>query len=102
MNAEKMHELIPHKTFTGNRPSNTILVNALTPRTLGAIIAMYEHKVLIQGAIWGINSYDQWGVELGKVLAKSILPQLDSSNKVSNHDGSTNGLINLFNTRSRL
>ncbi|KEG12500.1 glucose-6-phosphate isomerase, glycosomal [Trypanosoma grayi] len=99
---EEIHALLPHKTFTGGRPSNSLLVNALTPRALGAIIAAYEHKVLVQGAIWGVNSYDQWGVELGKVLAKSILPQLKTGSKVNNHDSSTNGLINLFNERSRL
>ncbi|KAG5505594.1 hypothetical protein JIQ42_08360 [Leishmania sp. Namibia] len=102
MSGDAMERMIPHKAFTGNRPSNSILVNSLTPRALGAIIAMYEHKVLVQGAIWGINSYDQWGVELGKVLAKSILPQLESGNIVSNHDGSTNGLINMFNARAHL
>nr|ABU25168.1 glucose-6-phosphate isomerase [Leishmania lainsoni] len=102
MPSDAIETLLPHKMFTGSRPSNSILVNALTPRALGAIIAMYEHKVLVQGAIWGINSYDQWGVELGKVLAKSILPQLKSGNIVSNHDGSTNGLINMFNTRAHL
>lgn len=102
MKGEEVTKLIPHKTFTGSRPSNSILVNALTPRALGAIIAMYEHKVLVQGAIWGVNSYDQWGVELGKVLAKSILPQLKQGETVKNHDGSTNGLINLFNKRSNL
>lgn len=99
---DEIQQLIPHKTFTGSRPSNSILVNSLTPRSLGALIAMYEHKVLVQGAIWGINSYDQWGVELGKVLAKSILPQLSTGNKVTNHDASTNGLINMFNSRSHL
>lgn len=102
MAENEIQKLIPHKTFTGNRPSNSILVNALTPRALGAIIAMYEHKVLVQGAIWGVNSYDQWGVELGKVLAKSILPQLKKGTTVANHDGSTNGLINMFNTKSKL
>lgn len=102
MHDKDMQHIIPHKTFTGNRPSNSILVNELTPRSLGAIIAMYEHKVLVQGAIWGINSYDQWGVELGKVLAKSILPELKSKEKVQSHDASTNGLINLFNARSSL
>ncbi|CCW65767.1 unnamed protein product [Phytomonas sp. EM1] len=102
MPKEEMKRLIPHKMFTGNRPSNSILVDKLTPRALGAIIAMYEHKVLVQGVIWGINSYDQWGVELGKVLAKSILPQLKRNEKVSNHDHSTNGLINLFNTFAHL
>lgn len=89
--------LVPHKTFPGNRPSNTILVKALTPRALGAIIAMYEHKVFAEGVIWGINSFDQWGVELGKVLAKDILPQLLKGHNVGTHDPSTNGLINMFN-----
>eukprot|EP00796_Vickermania_ingenoplastis_P012196 gene12196-8394_t len=102
MSEDEIQKLIPHKTFTGSRPSNSILVDELTPRALGAIIAMYEHKVLVQGAIWGVNSYDQWGVELGKVLAKSILPQLKNGETVTNHDGSTNGLINFFNIRSRL
>ncbi|EAN99044.1 putative glucose-6-phosphate isomerase, glycosomal [Trypanosoma cruzi] len=99
---DEIQLLIPQKTFTGGRPSNSLLVKALTPRALGAIIAMYEHKVLVQGAIWGINSYDQWGVELGKLLAKSILPQLQPGQKVTNHDSSTNGLIKLFNERSHL
>ncbi|KAG8344650.1 glucose 6 phosphate isomerase glycosomal [Trypanosoma vivax] len=99
---EKIKALVPHKTFCGGRPSNSLLVNALTPRALGSIIAMYEHKVLVQGAIWGIDSYDQWGVELGKVLAKSILSQLKPHVEVSNHDSSTNGLINMFNAFSHL
>lgn len=102
MKEEEIKSLIPHKTFTGSRPSNSILVNALTPRALGSLIAMYEHKVLVQGAIWGVNSYDQWGVELGKVLAKSILPQLKKGETVASHDGSTNGLINMFNQGSHL
>lgn len=102
LKGQELNDLIPHKTFTGSRPSNSILVNALTPRAVGAIIAMYEHKVLTQGTIWGINSYDQWGVELGKVLAKSILPQLKEGTTVSDHDGSTRGLINMFNNRSHL
>nr|2O2C_A Chain A, Glucose-6-phosphate isomerase, glycosomal [Trypanosoma brucei brucei]2O2C_B Chain B, Glucose-6-phosphate isomerase, glycosomal [Trypanosoma brucei brucei]2O2C_C Chain C, Glucose-6-phosphate isomerase, glycosomal [Trypanosoma brucei brucei]2O2D_A Chain A, Glucose-6-phosphate isomerase, glycosomal [Trypanosoma brucei brucei]2O2D_B Chain B, Glucose-6-phosphate isomerase, glycosomal [Trypanosoma brucei brucei]2O2D_C Chain C, Glucose-6-phosphate isomerase, glycosomal [Trypanosoma brucei len=100
--AEKINALLPHKTFIGGRPSNTLLIKSLTPRALGAIIAMYEHKVLVQGAIWGIDSYDQWGVELGKVLAKSILPQLRPGMRVNNHDSSTNGLINMFNELSHL
>ncbi|CCW70284.1 unnamed protein product [Phytomonas sp. Hart1] len=102
MTKANMKTLIPHKMFTGNRPSNSILVDKLSPRALGAIIAMYEHKVLVQGVIWGINSYDQWGVELGKALAKSILPQLKPNEKINNHDHSTNGLINLFNTFAHL
>ena len=89
--------LTPQKTFSGNRPSNSIVLKKLTPKSLGALLAMYEHRVFVQGAIWGVNSFDQWGVELGKVLAKSILPQLRPGNEVTSHDQSTNGLINLFN-----
>jgi len=89
--------LTPQKTFSGNRPSHSILVKKLTPRSLGALLAMYEHRVFVQGVIWGVNSFDQWGVELGKVLAKSILPQLRPGTEVTSHDASTNGLINLFN-----
>ena len=85
--------LIPHRTFPGNRPSNTILMDTLTPSTLGALIALYEHKVFVQGAIWGINSFDQWGVELGKVLAKNIEAELVGQPMPAQHDSSTNGLI---------
>ncbi len=85
--------LTPHKTFPGNRPSNTLLMDALTPATLGALIALYEHKVFVQGVIWGINSFDQWGVELGKVLAKNIQAELIGQSQPDAHDGSTNGLI---------
>jgi glucose-6-phosphate isomerase len=88
--------ILPHKVFKGNRPTNTILIDKLTPKNLGSIIAIYEHKVFVQGVIWNINSFDQWGVELGKQLAKAILPQLNSSNEVDNHDSSTNNLINYF------
>ncbi|RXZ33230.1 glucose-6-phosphate isomerase [Oxalobacteraceae bacterium CAVE-383] len=87
--------LLPHKTFPGNRPSNTILMEALTPASLGALIALYEHKTFVQGAIWGINSFDQWGVELGKVLAKSIQAELGGASRPERHDGSTNALIAL-------
>jgi glucose-6-phosphate isomerase len=93
----KADMLTPQKTFAGSRPSNSILVKKLTPRALGAIIAMYEHKVFTQGVIWGINSFDQWGVELGKVLANSILPELQQGFSANVHDASTNGLINMFN-----
>ena len=89
--------LTPQKTFSGSRPSNSIVVKKLTPRALGAIIAMYEHKVFTQGVIWGINSFDQWGVELGKVLASGILPELQGGFTATVHDASTNGLINMFN-----
>jgi glucose-6-phosphate isomerase len=87
--------LLPHKTFPGNRPSNTILMESLTPASLGALIALYEHKTFVQGVIWGINSFDQWGVELGKVLAKSIQSELNGAAVPQRHDGSTNALIAL-------
>mmetsp|Transcript_2407 Transcript_2407/g.8590 ORF Transcript_2407/g.8590 Transcript_2407/m.8590 type:complete len:555 (+) Transcript_2407:33-1697(+) len=88
--------LLPHKIFPGNRPSNSILYEQLNARTLGALVAMYEHKFFVQGVIWDVNSYDQWGVELGKQLAKAIQPELVGSEAVSTHDASTNGLIAFF------
>lgn len=88
--------LLPHKIFDGNRPTNSILIKKLTPYSLGELIAMYEHKVFVQGAIWDVNSFDQWGVELGKQLAKKILPELATDKKVNTHDSSTNGLINYY------
>jgi glucose-6-phosphate isomerase len=91
----EIQALLPHKTFPGNRPSNTILMDALSPATLGALIALYEHKTMVQGAIWGVNSFDQWGVELGKVLAKSIQGELGDGAQPDRHDGSTNALIGL-------
>ncbi len=94
--AETIEALLPHRTFPGNKPSNSIMVKRLDPRTLGALIALYEHKIFVQGVIWRINSYDQWGVELGKQLARNILPQLDDDEAVSNHDSSTNGLIGFY------
>ncbi|CAG8553873.1 6749_t:CDS:2 [Acaulospora morrowiae] len=96
---EPKKELIaPHKVFLGNRPTNSIMVQKITPGTLGALIALYEHKIFVQGIIWNINSFDQWGVELGKVLAKKILPELKNKDAtpVSSHDSSTNGLINFY------
>jgi glucose-6-phosphate isomerase len=92
----EIKSILPHKVFMGNRPTNTILIDKLTPKNLGSIIAIYEHKVFVQGVIWNINSFDQWGVELGKQLAKAILPQLKAENDVDNHDSSTNSLINYF------
>jgi glucose-6-phosphate isomerase len=86
----------PFRTFGGNRPTNSILFHQLTPRTLGSLLAIYEHKIFVQGVIWNIFSFDQWGVELGKVLAKKILPELQSSEEITSHDSSTNGLINYF------
>lgn len=89
-------ELLPFKVFLGNIPTNSILVKKLTPRTLGSLIAMYEHKIFVQGIIWNIYSFDQWGVELGKQLANAILPELLNDNPVTGHDASTNGLINAY------
>jgi glucose-6-phosphate isomerase len=88
--------IIPYKVFEGNRPSNSILLQKLDPFSLGQLISMYEHKIFVQGYIWNIYSFDQWGVELGKQLAKSILPELENDDQVSSHDSSTNGLINAF------
>jgi len=93
LSATEIEELVPHKTFPGNRPSNTILMDQLTPLTLGALIALYEHKTFVQGVIWDVNSFDQWGVELGKVLAKNIQAELQGEIKPERHDSSTNGLI---------
>ncbi len=90
-------ELVPHKTFEGNRPTNTIMADKLTPRVLGELVAMYEHKIFTQGVVWNINSFDQWGVELGKVLAKKILGELQSTGDPDlKHDASTNALIQRF------
>ncbi|XP_050355863.1 glucose-6-phosphate isomerase [Nymphalis io] len=96
MAPEAISKILPHKVFKGNRPTNSIVVKKVTPFTLGALIAMYEHKIFTQGVIWDINSFDQWGVELGKQLAKAIEPELQDSKPVTSHDGSTNGLINFL------
>lgn len=93
---DEIRKLYPHKVFEGNRPTNSILFSKLTPRALGSLIAMYEHKIFVQGVIWNIFSFDQWGVELGKQLAKRILPELEDDKQVDSHDSSTNGLINTF------
>ena len=94
--AKEIQNLLPHKLFEGNRPTNSILFKKLTPRVLGSLIAMYEHKIFIQGVIWNIFSFDQWGVELGKQLAKKILPELADDKPLDTHDSSTNGLINTY------
>jgi glucose-6-phosphate isomerase len=94
-------ELVPHKTFTGNRPTTSIVVQRVTPRTLGALVAMYEHKIFVQGIVWNIYSFDQWGVELGKQLASKILPELADDTPVTTHDASTNGLINYYKAHRR-
>lgn len=93
---EEIANIAPHRVFEGNRPTNSILVKKITPFTLGSLIAMYEHKIFVQGVIWDIYSFDQWGVELGKVLAKGILPELGGDEEITAHDGSTNGLINAY------
>ena len=91
---DALEKLLPHKVFEGNRPTTSILFDKLTPNTLGKLIALYEHKIFVQGMMRDINSYDQWGVEYGKQIAQQILPQLTSNELVNNYDSSTNGLIN--------
>jgi glucose-6-phosphate isomerase len=93
---EEIQRLLPHKVFDGNRPTNSILFRSLTPRVLGSLVALYEHKIFVQGVIWNIFSFDQWGVELGKQLAGRILPELRDEAPVTGHDASTNGLINAY------
>jgi glucose-6-phosphate isomerase len=90
---DEIEALVPHKLFPGNKPSNSLLYRQLDPHSLGKLIALYEHRIFCMGAIWGINSFDQWGVELGKQLAKRILPELEGSEALTGHDASTNGLI---------
>lgn len=97
---ETLEKILPHKVFSGNKPTNSIMFQKLTPFILGALIAMYEHKIFCQGVIWDINSYDQWGVELGKQLAKAIQPELEAPGPVTSHDSSTNGLINFIKKHS--
>jgi glucose-6-phosphate isomerase len=99
MKGDALGALLPHKVFPGNRPTNSLLYQTLDARTLGKLIALYEHKIFVQGIIWNVNSYDQWGVELGKKLANAILPELRASGAVSSHDASTNGLINEIKQR---
>jgi glucose-6-phosphate isomerase len=96
MPKERIAELVPHKVFTGNRPTTSIMFEKLTPRVLGSLVAMYEHKIFTQGVIWDVYSFDQWGVELGKQLANAILPELAGDAPVTTHDASTNGLINRY------
>src|SRR5690606_4926764 len=93
MDEERIAALLPHKVFPGNRPSTTILFDRLDPRTLGSVLALYEHRIFVQGVIWGVNSFDQWGVELGKQLAARILPELEEGAPIGEHDSSTRALI---------
>ena len=99
LHGEELKALLPHRVFGGNRPTSTLLFDKLTPRMLGKLIALYEHKIFVQGIIWHINSFDQWGVEFGKQIAQKILPQLLSRETVTEYDSSTNGLINYLRTR---
>jgi glucose-6-phosphate isomerase len=96
LKGKELEELLPHKVFPGNRPTNSIFFQKLTPETLGALVAMYEHKIYAQSVIWNVNAFDQWGVELGKQLAKKILAELNDKTEISSHDSSTNGLINYY------
>ena len=96
LDKEALRKLAAFKVFEGNRPTNSFLLKKITPFSLGSLIALYEHKIFVQGIIWNIFSFDQWGVELGKQLAKKVLPELDGDDRISTHDGSTNGLINTF------
>lgn len=100
LSQDAAEQLAPHKVIPGNRPSHMLLMEQLTPETLGALIALYEHKVMVQGAIWNLNSYDQWGVELGKQLCDSILPVLENPEAdLSGLDPSTAGLVQKFRAR---
>jgi glucose-6-phosphate isomerase len=99
LKGERLEALLPHKVFPGNRPTNSLLYQRLDPRTLGRLIAMYEHKIFVQGVIWNVNSFDQWGVELGKKLAGVIVPELEAPGEVTGHDSSTRGLINEYKRR---
>ncbi len=99
LSASEIGRLLPHRVFPGNRPTTSILLDELSPRTLGALIALYEHKVFVQSVIWNINAFDQWGVELGKQLASRILPELDGTAKATAHDASTAGLIKYYKAR---
>jgi glucose-6-phosphate isomerase len=96
LDKDKIKELTPHKVFPGNRPSNTLFYKQLTPELLGSLVALYEHKVFVQGVIWNVNSYDQWGVELGKQLAKALLPKVQGQESGEGHDSSTQGLLKFY------
>jgi glucose-6-phosphate isomerase len=101
LSGRELTDLVPHKVFAGNRPTNSLMVRKVTPHSLGALIALYEHKIFTQGIIWNINSFDQWGVELGKQLARKILPELASPDPAASHDASTNGMINRWRAYAR-
>jgi glucose-6-phosphate isomerase len=98
---DEVKRVAPHKVIPGNRPSNTIVVERISPRRLGALVAMYEHKVFVQSVIWGTNAFDQWGVELGKELGKNVYSRLVGTDETNAEDASTQGLINYFRGRHR-
>jgi len=98
--SEEISRLLVHNVFPGNNPTNSILLQELTPRNLGALLAVYEHKIFVQGAIWDVNSFDQWGVELGKKLAKRILPELRDKEESGTHDASTSGLLQFIKLKT--
>ena len=93
LSKDQIKALAPHKMFPGNRPSNTIMYPMLTPRVLGSLVALYEHKIFVQGIVWDIYRFEQWGVELGKQLAKALLPKVQGTEKAGAHDSSTQGLL---------
>jgi glucose-6-phosphate isomerase len=96
MDEKDAKRLAPYKVFEGNKPTNSFLLKEINPFNLGSLIALYEHKIFVQGVIWNIFSFDQWGVELGKQLANKVLPELENNDTISSHDASTNGLINAY------
>ena len=98
--SSEIEQLAPHRVFAGNHATTSILFKKLDPKTLGSLIALYEHKVFVQSAIWNINPFDQWGVELGKQLASNIIAELGTDQEVTSHDASTNGLVNYFKENS--
>ena len=102
LSEEEVRQLAPSKVFPGNRPTNSFLFEKLTPKTLGTLLALYEHKIFVQGILWNVNSFDQMGVELGKQLAGKILPELAGNQPVSSHDSSTNGLVNYYKLKEAL
>jgi glucose-6-phosphate isomerase len=102
LTGEQLERLLPHKIFPGNRPTTTMVFTRLTPRTLGSLIALYEHKIFVQGILWSINSFDQWGVELGKQLAKTILSEIESPVESTEHDSSTRGLLTFVRTHRHI
>jgi glucose-6-phosphate isomerase len=96
MDEKDVKRLTPYKVFEGNKPTNSFLIKEINPFNLGSLIALYEHKIFVQGVIWNVFSFDQWGVELGKQLANKVLPELENNDTISSHDASTNGLINAY------